>query len=136
MDLTKVSIDTIYKIMVRPSHKEINRKIVAAKKAVSKDHIFLVNQEIIAIDALEMGYLIEDLPSILLELLENTRPKDYMGSKPPQKSYESKILDMELFAFRIPCDHFNGQVYYKFAINENGVYLVSLHKHREKGGAL
>lgn len=43
--------------MVRPSHKEINRKIVAAKKAVANDHIFLVNQEIIAID--EIGvYLV------------------------------------------------------------------------------
>lgn len=117
--------------MNRPSHKEINNKIKAAIKAVKSRNIELINLDSIVADALELGYLVnEELPHILLKLLVNTNPGDYVGQRPPQKSYEIQIKGLELFAFSINCDYLNKQIYYKFALQDEIFYLVSLHEDR------
>ena len=117
--------------MNRPSHKELSRKIRAAKEAVSQGNISLINSAAIIADSLELGYCIEsDLRDILLELLESTSPEDYAGNRPPQKSYEKEINGVELFAFKKTCSYFSGDIYYKFTLHENELFLVSLHKDR------
>ena len=80
--------------------------------AVSKGLISLLNQDIIAADAIELEYSIEtELIPVIEELLDYTTPGDYAGSRPPQKSYEREIEGLDLFAFV-----------------EGRLWLVSLHQ--------
>ena len=75
--------------MQRPSYKEVFNKIKEAKKAVAEKRIIILNQDVIACDALELGYLIEeDLVNVFSELLNEISPENYVGKRPPQKSYE------------------------------------------------
>lgn len=76
--------------MKRPSHKELFKKIKAARKAVNEGRVILLNnqEESIISDAFELGYEIEnDLINILSDLLAHAKPEDYSGVRPPQKSY-------------------------------------------------
>ena len=118
---------------MRPSHKELNRKIVQAKKAVSKGYIELVGPAVIAADALELSYLVEDITNVLSNILNEITPDDYAGARPPQHSYEEKIKDCELFAFRWESKRFGCEVYLKFTLKDDVMWLVSLHQHREGG---
>ena len=119
--------------MKRPSHKEITKKLVQAKNAVEKNKILYINQSALISDALELGFLFkDDIKKILTELLSAVTPDDYVGGRPPHKSYESKIVGIELFAFKIKSYLLNDIIYFKFAVVNNYFYLVSLHKHRPK----
>ena len=90
--------------MKRPSHKELYNKLREARMAVSKGLISLLNQDIIAADAIELEYSIEtELIPILEELLDYTTPGHYAGSRPPQKSYEREIEGLDLFPFVADC---------------------------------
>lgn len=112
-------------------------KIKAAKQAVSKGLIILLDdqEESIISDALELGYEVEnELIDILSDLLSRTKSEDYAGTRPPQKSYEREIKGLELFAFRINSNLPGCKVYYKFSIQGNELWLVSLHKDRKTDG--
>jgi len=86
--------------METPSHKELYNKLCEARIAVSKGLISLLNQGIIAADAIELEYTIgTELIPILQELLDYTTPGHYAGSRPPQKSYEREIEGLDLFPF-------------------------------------
>ena len=117
--------------MERPSHKELYNKLREARMAVSKGLISLLNQDIIAADAIELEYSIEtELIPVIEELLDYTTPGDYAGSRPPQKSYEREIEGLDLFPFVADCSRLKCRVYYKFAIVEGRLWLVSLHQDR------
>lgn len=117
--------------MKRPTHKELSKKIKTAKKMVSEGHVRVLNRAAMVADALELGYLFEDeFSEILSELIDNTEPEHYTGTKPPQKSYEIDILGLELFAFRVKSDILDPVIYYKFCIKNNYCYVISLHKDR------
>ena len=117
--------------MERPSHKELYNKLREARMAVSKGLISLLNQDIIAADAIELEYSIETkLIPILQELLDYITPGDYAGSRPPQKSYEREIEGLDLFSFVADCSRLKCRVYYKFALVEGRLWLVSLHQDR------
>ena len=117
--------------MKRPTYRELNRKIEQDKETVSKK-VIVLDPEVIAIDALELGYEIKDLESILSELLSSITPKHYAGTYPPQKSYEEDILNQELFAFKVISGRFGCEIYVKYVLEEDSFWLVSLHQHREK----
>ena len=115
--------------MMRPSHKELYGKIHEAKKAVSEGRVLIVEQEAVAADALELEFLVEtELLGVLEELLEETSPGHYAGTRPPQRSYEREIEGLELFAFVVESVRFKCRVYYKFALAEEFFWLVSLHQ--------
>ena len=117
--------------MERPSHKELYNKLREARMAVSKGLVTLLNQDIIAADAIELEYSIEtELIPILQELLDYTTPGHYAGSRPPQKSYEREIEGLDLFPFVADCSRLKCCVYYKFALVEGRLWLVSLHQDR------
>ena len=119
--------------MARPSHKELSNKLKLAREKVSQGKILLIKPEIIVADALELNYSVEaDLQTILLDLIDNTSPKDYVGDRPPQKSYENDIKDLDLFAFKSRCSSFTDYIYLKFALTDTCLFIVSLHKHREQ----
>ena len=46
--------------MKRPSNKELFGKLRDAKAAVRNEDVFLINQDVIAEDAIELGYDIGD----------------------------------------------------------------------------
>jgi hypothetical protein len=95
---------------------------------VAEGRIAILNQEALALDALELGYSIEEeLESVLSELLGNSTPTLYVGTKPPQKSYERAVKDLELFAFEVASAHFRHPIYFKFTIKTGMLWLVSLH---------
>ena len=120
---------------MRPSHKELTAKLQTALQAVHADHILLVEPAVIVADAVELGYVIGDeLQVILLELLNSTGPEHYAGHRPPERSYETRIRDLELWAFSVDCPRFEGQVYYKFSLQREWLFLVSLHRCRNTGG--
>jgi len=117
--------------MKRPSDKEIIKRIKEAQEAVAEGRIAILNQIAIASDALELGYLIDgELESVLSEVLRVVSPAHYVGSRPPQRSYEQIIKDLELFAFEVNSPRFNCSVYFKFTIHARVLWLVSLHKSR------
>ena len=117
--------------MKRPSHKELYGKLREARMAVAKELVTLLNQDIIAADAIELEYSIgTDLIPILQELLDYTTPGHYAGSRPPQKSYEREIEGLDLFPFVADCSRLKCRVYYKFALVEGRLWLVSLHQDR------
>ena len=117
--------------MNRPSHKEINRKIKQAREAVSDDQFSILNPVSDAADILKLGFTIEGISNILANLLDEITPDDYAGGYPPQKSYESDILDCELFTFRWASNHLGGIIYLKFAFKGQRRWVVSLHEERK-----
>ncbi len=115
----------------RPSNKELYGKLRSARQAVEEGRIALINPLALATDAIELDYSIElELMAVLDELLGETTPAHYAGSKPPQKSYEQDIQGLELFAFIVESSRFTGRVYYKFALAGETLWLVSLHRDR------
>ena len=92
----------------------------------------MVAPDIIAADLMNLGREIGEIPDILYELLENANPKDYAGTRPPQRSYESLIPDCELYAFKTTSKAIGCMMYYKFTIKNDTLWLVSLHKDRPK----
>ena len=97
-------------------------------QAVHENRIVLVEAGVIVVDALELGYSIKDeLQAVLIDLLTSTTPDHYTGHKPPERSYETKIKDLELFAFSVECSRFDQRIYYKFSLKGERIFLVSLH---------
>ena len=117
--------------MKRPSHKELYNKIREARKAVASESVLLLEQDAIAQDAIDLEYDIgDDLFDVISELLDETSPKHYAGTRPPQRSYKRKIEGLELFAFAVESSRFNCRVYYKFALYEGAFWILSLHQDR------
>jgi len=117
--------------MKRPSHKELFGKLRDAKAAVQNGDVFLIDQDVIAEDAIELGYDIgSELLEVLTELLEETSLNHYAGFRPPQRSYKSEIEGLELFPFVVESPRFKCRLYFKFALNAGSLWLVSLHQDR------
>ncbi len=117
--------------MNRPSHKELFGKLRSARQAVSEEQVALLNQLSLAADAIELEYILElELKSVLSELLNEATPAHYTGRRPPQRSYEQEIQGFELFAFTVDSRRFKCRVYFKFAMANETLWLVSLHPHR------
>ena len=117
--------------MKRPSFPELNRKIRQARETALKNCISIVNPASIAADALELGFSVRDISNILFDILKEIKPHDYAGQYPPQHSYENSILESELFAFKWDSTRLGCKSYLKFALKENRLWLVSLHKDRK-----
>jgi hypothetical protein len=116
---------------MRSTQKELFKKIREARSAVVEGRIAIIRQEAFAIDALELGYVVEsELHEVLTQLLDETRPAHYAGGRPPQRSYEQEIKDLELFAFEVESKRFQCRIYLKFALACNLLWLVSLHESR------
>lgn len=114
----------------RPSAKELYDRIRQAGRIVDDGPIYLVEDEPIIADALDLGYEIAEISRVLKRLLNEISQKDYAGTRPPQKSYKNPILDCELYAFSWESRHFGCRVYLKFTLKGETFWLVSLHEDR------
>jgi hypothetical protein len=115
-------------IQKRPSIKELSKKLREAKE------ILLINEGIFAEPSKNLGELnkldieTEELWLLIQKLLTEIEPKDYTGTRPPQKAYEYQILGSELFAFSWTSKLYGRNMYLKFVLRNNNFYLVSLHE--------
>jgi len=117
--------------MERPSHKELFGKLRDAKRAVRNADVLLVDPDVIAEDAIELGYDIgTELLEVLVEFLEQASVSHYAGFHPPQRSYKREIEGLELFPFVFDSLRFRCRVYVKFALSRGSLWLVSLHADR------
>src|SRR5277367_5603160 len=116
----------------RPSDGELDRKIKAAQAALkTRPGIFAnINKAVGELYALDIES-VNQIWELIAELLEEILPKDYAGTRPPQKSYEKTIAGKELFAFCWHSEKFGKKMYIKFALKENSYYYLSLHKSKE-----
>jgi len=121
-------------MIIRPTHRELTGKIRQAVKAASDSWICILDPEILARDALELGYQISDLSDVLIDVLSRISPDDYIGHQPPEKSYEDKIKGIELFAFKTYSQFLGCNVYLKFGLKGEFIWIVSLHEYETKGG--
>jgi hypothetical protein len=117
----------------RPTFRELDRKIAQAKKAVSQDKIFIPEPNIIAADALTLGYRISEISDVLIDLLGALTPRNYIGRYPPERSYKEEIRDCELFVFQALSNRLGCTVYFKFALKMDFIYIISLHEFKNTG---
>ncbi len=98
---------------------------------MKKEHVFLIDQEAIAADAIELGYDIgSELLEVVTELVEAASVEEYAGSRPPQRSYKDDIHGLDLFPFVLESRRLECRVYIKLAIAGGALWIVSLHKDR------
>jgi hypothetical protein len=116
--------------MKRPSFSEIQRKIKQAGEAIARNDFRVLKPSIVALDALDLGIQIEEIDSVLIELLDEIKPGNYTGTYPPQRSYEDENFQGELFAFRWLSKRLGCMTYLKFAFEGSHLWLVSLHSDR------
>ncbi len=121
--------------MKRPSNKELYNRIKHALELSSNETLRIIDPATLAADSIELGYLVRDLQTTLISVLNEIGPGNYAGTRPPQKSYKVQIKDSELFAFSWKSKTFGCEAYIKFCFKNDCLYLVSLHRDRkEKGG--
>jgi hypothetical protein len=118
----------------KPTHKALSGKIRQAREAVQSGDIVFLKPAIIAADLLELECEAREVPVILAELLAQITPVDYVGTRPPQRSYEEDLMGCELYAFRTASKRLGCEVYFKFALFEERLWLVSFHADRLEGG--
>jgi hypothetical protein len=117
--------------MKRPTHRQIVGKLAAAKEAVSCGRVALVNGSVVARDLLDLDLLIDDLTELLPRILDELNPDLYRGARPPQRSYEDTIKGCELYAFSWASQAIGCGLYFKFALKDDRLWIVSFHKDKK-----
>jgi hypothetical protein len=113
--------------MERPSYRELDKKLAKAKTAILREKIFYLEPDVIAADLLEMDLLIEEQSKWFPKILDEINPNHYRGTRPPQRSYKNPILGLELFAFRWESGMVGCELYFKFALKGDNIWIVSFH---------
>lgn len=115
----------------RPSDRELTKRLNEAKKSLKNRHGLFANpsKAMDELNDLEIGDA-NDVWLLIRELLGEIAPKDYKGSRPPQKSYEKAIGGLELLAFSWWSPKCAKQMYIKFVLKDEQYYYVSLHESR------
>lgn len=117
--------------MRRPSHSELNRKILRAREKISSADWHMANPEkqFPEFHALHL-WTSEEMTKALEFALNETEPEHYAGGRPPQRSYERACSDAELFAFAWDSKHFRRRMYLKFCFVKGTFFVVSFHPER------
>ena len=118
----------------RPSFKELNNKIRQAKKAVTERKVVILDYAVLLADSFDLQFELGEIYEVLSEVIDGISPGDYAGTRPPQHSYEQDILDQDLYAFHGWSKRFGCRVYVKFALTQDRLWLISLHRDRPEKG--
>lgn len=115
----------------RPSDRELFNRIIEAKDSLKNRPGLFSNpsKAVGELNDLDMGNA-NEVWQLIKELLEEISPKDYRGSRPPQKSYEKTITGVELLAFSWWSPKLAKKMYIKFVLKNERYYYVSLHESR------
>lgn len=128
--------------VVRPSEKELWKKLTEAKELIKRAKWLPAAPPKLRADFEELETLFdietalpEDQSAILLTALEEIAAADYVGSRPPMRSYERATHNQEMFAFHWKSAHFKCEMYFKFCFSgaDKGrrAWVFSIHPHRE-----
>ena len=118
---------------VRPTEKELWKKIAKLRSAIASDSWQLASIEKVAPQLSSLGCVTaEETKDFLSAVAEEVEPKSYAGSKPPQKAYEPLCKEAELFAFCWQSQAANVRLYFKFCFVRESLYIVSIHKSEEQ----
>ncbi|MBI2742599.1 MAG: hypothetical protein HYX48_01615 [Chlamydiales bacterium] len=115
----------------RPSDRELIKRLNEAKEYLKNRSGLFANQSkaVGELNDLDIGDA-NDVWQLIRGLLEEISPKDYRGSRPPQKSYEKTVAGLELLAFSWWSPKCAKQMYIKFVLKNERYYYVSLHQSR------
>jgi hypothetical protein len=115
----------------RPSDRELTKRLSEAKEFLKNRYGLFANpsKAVGELNDLDIGDT-NDVWQLIRDLLEEISPKDYKGSRPPQKSYEKAIEGLELLAFSWRSLKCAKQMYIKFVLKNERYYYVSLHQSR------
>jgi hypothetical protein len=123
-------------MLPRPTDKEIYGKVVLALEALraGRWQIGLTKHYSADLEELDLDAS-DDLPNLLIELLEEIKaagPTEcYAGTRPPQRSYEREIRELELWAYHWQSKRLQKRMYLKFAMKKNSIYIyVDCHEDR------
>jgi len=119
----------------RPSDRECYNKAKDALKAVKDGnrtvaltkHLQEIMQFTGAPDADGLWVIVE---ALLDELCKQRPEKCYVGKHPPEKSYEENLKDLELWPFRWQSSLLRREVYLKFCVKRDYLFLVDCHENR------
>ncbi len=118
----------------RPSVRELTRKLKDAKAALRTNTGFFANVRGAGGELNDLQMVdSDDVWPLILILLKEIEPEDFVGQRPPEKSYEAKIYGLELFAFAWESERLGKRMYLKFALQEGRFYYFSLHPSKERG---
>ena len=123
----------------RPSDRELSKRLNEAKACLKERHGLFANPAKAVGELYDLGIgESNEVWRMIRECLEELTPKNYKGSRPPQKSYEKAVVGFELLAFSWWSIKFGKQMYIKFVLKNERYYYVSLHPCRveEQGGEL
>lgn len=121
--------------MRRPSGKELNKKLNEALSAVlSGSCQFPLTKHLVSdLEDLEVedeSELMRLVAESLREIMAAGAERCYAGTRPPMRSYESEIKDLELWPFAWSSTVFGRCMYLKFAL-KRGIFLyVDCHEDR------
>ncbi len=101
-----------------------------ARRAVEEGRWAVLETDVIYADLLDLDVLIHELPDLLLSAFSEITPDVYKGRRPPARSYKERIKDAELFAFLWRSKELQCDVYLKFAMKNDTLWLVSFHRNR------
>jgi hypothetical protein len=120
----------------RPTHKELSNKLRKAKELLEGGCIGILEPQVVLTDSFELGYSFQlEFKAIVEEILSLGGPNNYVGSRPPQRSYETQIKGAELFAFVVQSLLLdNKAVYFKFALYQDILVVISLHEDKKQEG--
>ena len=119
----------------RPSNKEIYDKVCFALESLraGRWQIGLTKHLTGDLAELELDST-QDLPNLLIELLEEIKAAGpvscYAGSRPPQRSYEREIQDLELWAYHWQSHRLGKRMYLKLAMKKQWYIHVDCHEDR------
>ena len=115
----------------RPSYRELNRKLRAAKDFVAKLQWAPAEPIKLIPDFQQFGFFTqEEQTEAILNALEEIEPDCYIGKHPPDKAYEKRVYGLDLFAFRWPSNKFSRTMYLKFCVTKDSLYVLSFHESR------
>jgi hypothetical protein len=119
---------------MRPSNREIWKKIADALEALKHRRFQIGLTRHLTSDLAELESSAQDLPHLLAELLkeiQDAKPTEcYAGSRPPLRSFEPEIQNLELWAYAWHSPRFNKRMYLKFAIKKECYIHVRCHEDR------
>jgi hypothetical protein len=121
--------------MERPSDRELFSKVNEALAAVSSGKYQFLIYKHLASDLEELGVIDEkeliDLVANALREILGARPAScWAGGRPPARSYEPEIKNVELWAFAWNSAVCGQRMYLKFAIKRDVFIYVDCHADR------
>jgi hypothetical protein len=115
----------------RPSYRELNNKLSAAKDFIAKSQWAPAEPVKLTPDLQHFDlYAAEEQAEAFLAALGEIEPGHYIGTHPPEKAYEKHVYGLDLFAFCWPSKRFECTMYIKFCVTKDALYVVSFHESR------